>query len=517
MSNQPRTLNILIAALGGEGGGVLSDWLIATATLAGFPVQSTSIPGVAQRTGATTYYIEIFPHRAGAADRRPILALAPTPVDVDLLAASELIEAGRAMQNGFVTPERTTLVASTSRIYAIGERAAMADGRFDGERIVEAAEKLSRRAILFDMAATAEATGAPINAVLFGALIAAAVLPVSRTDAESAIRATGKSVDANLRGFAAGFEQAVAPSENVVPAASGTALPRDTDALFASAHALFPQPAHDVIELGLQRLIDYQGKAYAGLFLQRLAPIARLDQTGGAPDFVLTRETARFLALWMSYEDVIRVADLKTRADRLGRVRQDVRAGHSDVVRVVDFLKPGLDEFCSMLPPRLGKALLDAARKRGLEDRCNVGMHIHSSSVVGFLLLRLLAGLRWWRPHSWRYRVEQELIERWLRAIACTAARNAELALEIAECAQLVKGYGDTHKRGVRNFELIAQRYFDADGAASEVAAQVAGLRLARRAALADPEGSALQAEIERPFAARSATAPAREFATQRD
>jgi Pyruvate/2-oxoacid:ferredoxin oxidoreductase gamma subunit len=365
MSNQPRTLNILIAALGGEGGGVLSDWLIATATLAGFPVQSTSIPGVAQRTGATTYYIEIFPHRAGAADRRPILALAPTPVDVDLLAASELIEAGRAMQNGFVTPERTTLVASTSRIYAIGERAAMADGRFDGERIVEAAEKLSRRAILFDMAATAEATGAPINAVLFGALIAAAVLPVSRTDAESAIRATGKSVDANLRGFAAGFEQAVAPSENVVPAASGTALPRDTDALFASAHALFPQPAHDVIELGLQRLIDYQGKAYAGLFLQRLAPIARLDQTGGAPDFVLTRETARFLALWMSYEDVIRVADLKTRADRLGRVRQDVRAGHSDVVRVVDFLKPGLDEFCSMLPPRLGKALLDAARKRG--------------------------------------------------------------------------------------------------------------------------------------------------------
>jgi indolepyruvate ferredoxin oxidoreductase beta subunit len=61
MSAARRPITILIAALGGEGGGVLTNWIVAAATDLGFPVQSTSIPGVAQRTGATTYYIEILP------------------------------------------------------------------------------------------------------------------------------------------------------------------------------------------------------------------------------------------------------------------------------------------------------------------------------------------------------------------------------------------------------------------------------------------------------------------------
>ena len=63
-----RPLTILIAALGGEGGGVLAEWLVTVAAEAGYPAQSTSIPGVAQRTGATTYYVEVWPE--------PIAALA---------------------------------------------------------------------------------------------------------------------------------------------------------------------------------------------------------------------------------------------------------------------------------------------------------------------------------------------------------------------------------------------------------------------------------------------------------
>ena len=56
-----RPITVLIAALGGEGGGVLASWLNRSATAQGLFVQSTSIPGVAQRTGATTYYAEIVP------------------------------------------------------------------------------------------------------------------------------------------------------------------------------------------------------------------------------------------------------------------------------------------------------------------------------------------------------------------------------------------------------------------------------------------------------------------------
>jgi NAD-dependent dihydropyrimidine dehydrogenase PreA subunit len=108
-------------------------------------------PGVAQRTGATTYYLEIFPARKtelGAGN--PCFADAE-PGNVDIMVASELVEAGRAMANGYVSPERTTLIASTHRIYATVEKMQMADGRYDGERVVEAARQLAQRSLLFDM------------------------------------------------------------------------------------------------------------------------------------------------------------------------------------------------------------------------------------------------------------------------------------------------------------------------------------------------------------------------------
>ena len=127
-----RPLTLLISAIGGEGGGVLAGWIVEAARRHGLAVQSTSIPGVAQRTGATTYYIEIFPTPVAELDgRRPVFALYPGPGDVDVMVASEFAEAGRAIMNGFVTPDRTVLIASTHRVYAIGERGHMGDGRFD--------------------------------------------------------------------------------------------------------------------------------------------------------------------------------------------------------------------------------------------------------------------------------------------------------------------------------------------------------------------------------------------------
>ena len=107
MTLPERPITVLIAALGGEGGGVLADWIIAAATARDYPVQSTSIPGVAQRTGATTYYVEIYPAKISELGaKRPVMTLTPAPSYVDVMVASELLEAGRAMQNGFVTRDR---------------------------------------------------------------------------------------------------------------------------------------------------------------------------------------------------------------------------------------------------------------------------------------------------------------------------------------------------------------------------------------------------------------------------
>ena len=88
--NTDRPITLLVCALGGEGGGVLAEWLVDTAIAAGHSVQSTSIPGVAQRTGATTYYIEVFPRPdAELGGRKPVFSLSPVPGALDLLISSE--------------------------------------------------------------------------------------------------------------------------------------------------------------------------------------------------------------------------------------------------------------------------------------------------------------------------------------------------------------------------------------------------------------------------------------------
>src|SRR5262245_40649376 len=135
---QVRSIKIAILAMGGEGGGVLADWIVDLAEHGDHLVQATSVPGVAQRTGATIYYLELFPRSAArAAGKDPVLALMPVTGDVDIVIASELMEAGRAVQRGFVTPDNTTLIASTHRVYAMTEKIALGDGRIDPAPLLE--------------------------------------------------------------------------------------------------------------------------------------------------------------------------------------------------------------------------------------------------------------------------------------------------------------------------------------------------------------------------------------------
>src|SRR6185437_6128604 len=125
-------------AMGGEGGGVLAEWIVDLAEHGGYIAQMTSVPGVAQRTGATNYYVELFPKNAAqAAGRLPVMALTPVPGDVDIVIASELMEAGRAVQRGIVTPDRTTFLVSTNRVYSMTEKIALADGRVDSATLLE--------------------------------------------------------------------------------------------------------------------------------------------------------------------------------------------------------------------------------------------------------------------------------------------------------------------------------------------------------------------------------------------
>ena len=493
----PRPLTLMIAALGGEGGGVLTDWIVAAAASQGFPVQSTSIPGVAQRTGATTYHVEMVPaHAPGGAAlarRRPILALAPGVGDVDLVVASELMEAGRAIMGGYVTPDRTTTIASTSRSYLVTEKIAMGDGRYDPQRLETAVEKNSKTTLLLDLEAIARNSGAMINAVMLGAIAATGALPIPVEAFETAIRGDGKAVQANLRGFRAGLEAARAGSQHRADPGKRHQAPSATLAGLESEIAgMLPEAAQAFATEGVRRLAAYQDLAYARLYLDRLKPIGDADAKAAAGGKLLA-ETARHLAVRMSYEDVIRVAQVKIDPSRLARITSEMGLRPEQAFTVTEFLKPGIEEFCSVLPPWLARRILGLAERYPAVGRAHWAMAVNTRSIFGYFRFYLLAKLRGSRPKTFRYQQEQRAIEAWLRLIAQAATLSGELALEIAECARLIKGYGDTHARGTGNYRLIASRVIAPALAGQMPARQAAdAIASARTAALLDPEGEAL-------------------------
>ncbi len=503
-------IKLLIAALGGEGGGVLTDWIVTAAEKRGFPVQSTSIPGVAQRTGATTYYIEIVPvptHELGG--KRPVLALTPGIADIDVALASELMEAGRLIANGFVTPDRTAMIASTSRFYAMDEKIAMADGRYDQEQLAKAIRDHAKSTLLFDMAEAAKRSGAIVNAVMLGALAKSNLLPISVEEFEAAIKDDAKGVDSNLKGFRAGLEAAQAREAAVAPKSDQRASREQAGlhSLEREISATVPEAARAIMIEGVRRLVTYQDLSYARRYLDRLQRIRDADKRASAGGKLLA-ETARHLALRMSYEDVIRVAQAKIDPIRLRRIAEEMKIS-GDPYAVYEFLKPGIDEFCQILPPLLARPILRVSKRRGWLDRFHWGMEINTASISGYLRFWLLAKLRRFRPRTHRFVEEQATIDAWLNLVVAAAKISSPLALEIAECARLIKGYGDTLKRGAANYRAIETRVIRPALAGEIPIARAAdAVASARTAALVDPEGESLArclAEIEGQPAFRTA------------
>jgi indolepyruvate ferredoxin oxidoreductase, beta subunit len=454
MSAARRPVSILIAALGGQGGGVLSEWIVAAATHAGLPAQATSIPGVAQRTGATTYYLEIYPEALPAGSPDPVFSLYPMPGDVDVIMASELLEAGRAIEMDYASPQRTTLIASTHRLFAIAEKTALGNGIFPRERVEEAARALSRRLIACDALAVARAAGSEVNAVLMGALAASGALPLFAADFEAAIRDGGVAVERNLAGFKAGMEIAAGfPTAEVARTRSWAetkveraqalgARSADFLAVMARIESEFPAALHATLGEAAARLIDYQDAGYAARFLGSVRLVRARDA-----ETRLTERFARRLAVWMSYEDAIRVADLKTRRSRFERIRRDHGAANGQVLSVTDYLKPDLDEIYGILPASIGGPIARWAERRWPDGRPTITQHVKTTAVLGYARVWALGRLRWLRPSSLRAQREFALIDRWQQAVIDAAALDYDLACEVADTATVVRGYGEVRRR----------------------------------------------------------------------
>jgi len=531
MKNTPQPITLLLCALGGEGGGVLAEWLADTARRAGYPAQATSIPGVAQRTGATTYYLEFFPvPTAELGHRRPVFGLNPLPGRLDLLVSSELLETVRQIGNGLAAATHTRVITSSSRTLTTAEKMPLGDGRQDDAALLSLVRQHSQQHHVLDMAQLTREAGTVVSAVMLGCVAASGVLPFGRDVYEDVVRGEpaatpGKAALASQRGFALGFEAVMRQREQTRLVAEllsndehTMTLPRWDGAEKASkmlekALATFPAPLRERIALGLARTTEYQDTAYGQLYLQRLQAVPASGQQAdpaGAGGYATTHEVARWLALWMAFDDIVRVADLKSRASRWARVQGEVKAAEGDLLKLYDHFKPGVPEFAALLPQRWAVRLQrwDRARvARGLLPWA-MPLKIGTHSVVGMVGLRLLAACRRLRPMGNRYATEQALISQWLDAVAMGLRTHAALGHEIALCGRLIKGYGSTNERGKDNLLHVLQ-HLATSPTLPDPAERARAIADARTAALQDEAGTQFDASL------RAHGAPARALREQ--
>ena len=496
-----RPIKIAIIAMGGQGGGVLSKWIIDLAEQHGFVAQYTSVPGVAQRTGTTVYYVELFPEALiEQAGKQPVMNLTPVEGDVDIVIASEMMEVGRALMRGFATG-KTTLIGSSHREYAIIEKQEPGDGRRPTAEIDRIARETAGRYICYDMDSVARENGAVISSVLFCALCASAALPFSREQFEETIRKSGKAVALNLAGLDAGIAAAGGMAEPLptVASTSALALPDHIDpelaALANDLRAIMPDSAIDLAMAGLGKVVDFQDIAYGREYVERLRQVREADRAAGGQEkgWALTAAMARYLALAMAYEDVLRVADIKTRSGRFETFRADVKADEGQIVHIREFMHPRWQEICEILPAGIGRSMLESRGwNRLTAPLFNKGRRIPTTSLWGFSLLFLLGRMRWMRRGSLRFATEQARIGQWFDMVLALAGDDYSLAIEVAGLQRLIKGYGDTHARSLASFERISRAVPMVAG--TENAAAL--IRKLKSAALTDDEGVSLNEQI---------------------
>ena len=452
---------IAVMAVGGQGGGVLTKWIADLATRAGYAVQMTSVAGVAQRTGATIYYVEMAP----ASDRPPVFALSPSPGDVDIVLAAELMEAGRAIMRGFVTEDRTTLITSSHRVLAVSEKQVPGDGRAQAAVVTDRFATSALKSICFDMQAIADKAGTMISASLFGALAKSDALPFAHALFEEVIIASGGGSDQSLAAFHAALHYEVPQAAHEHRDATSihpSELPTGPDGLVKRWQLLrdriadFPEAAQPMLQAGLTKAVDFQDLDYGTEYLNHVHGFYTTDSADN--HYELTIAAAKYIANAMCYDDMLRVADLKTRASREVRLRAEQQLDNEQIVHVTEYFHPRAEEFCATLPAGIGAWIENHPALFSLTQKLlNKGRRIRTDGMVGFGLLWLVAGARRYRRKLLRHRYESTHLDQLIAASHKALPQNYALAVEILNCQRLIKGYADTHNRGMSKFQRIIE------------------------------------------------------------
>ncbi len=477
MDKKSDLIKILIPAVGGQGGGVLTEWLVQAFFLEDFDAQGISLPGLSQRGGSTVYYLEAHP-KPKSEGKPLIFAQFPVPGEVDIILAQEFLELGRALELGYGS-DKTTIVTSTHRVYSTLEKMPIGSGIYSDENLRKLASAFSSEMIELNALELSKANGMDelaVNGILLGALCESGALPIDKKSFITSIEMVGVAVNASLKAFEVGWNYAHSNSDTSLSDSvkwdsfkaerSDKLEGKDKEEYLARIKSIesdYPSNLKEILAESVYRLIDYQDIDYADKYLNEVRNIYVIDDDTKGSNYKLTESYAKNLALLMSYEDGVRVAELKIKSDRFKRIREEMRIKDDQVFHVVDYLKPDAEEIYGLLPNVLVAPVLSFTQTRLFKKiwrrkkPLTMGQTPVTNSFSGYLRMWMLTKIKFMRPQSHRYKKEHKLIKRYTETLNKYSTYDYKLTCLIAQSAQMVKGYGKVRRRTMDAF----YRYID--------------------------------------------------------
>jgi indolepyruvate ferredoxin oxidoreductase beta subunit len=474
MAKAKAPITVLIAAVGGQGGQLFAQWFFDAARIAGFAPVGVGLPGLSQREGATTYYLEFFTNPEDTSLFSPF----PEKGQVQILIGLELLELLRAIQSGYFSADGV-IVGSTHRILTAEEKLPIKGGFITEQQALPILHRAARQCIVFDAVKATSLAGLSeraANAILLGALAASEVLPFPTYAFRKAIEHYGVAVNLNLRAFEFGLKyrewsdklnqlesEWMTEWEQIPEPNLPESVRRKMEAL-----SLDNEMA-STLKQAARWLCHYQDAQYFARYLDCLQAIFEHDRESGS-SLLVTKEVARVLALRMAYEDAIRVAQLKTQRQRFARLRREHHIADDVVYSVVDFFSPDWNELTGLLPVKVTgdeghgttkfqSPIPDPQSLSEVEDlptlpsqveelkRPAVQLKLETTSLLGFLMLKALLLLKPLRPYSQRFRNEWEAIMEWLSAVDWALSDDYDFAFLVARSGEMVRGYGRTRRK----------------------------------------------------------------------
>ena len=494
-------IKIALLAVGGDGGSVFSNWCVNLAQNCGYFATSTSIAGVAQRTGSTIFYLELLPQiEIKKRGKAPVLSQMPVPGDVDIVIATEIVEIGRALNRGLIS-KNTTVIFSSHRNLSISEKSSSADGIIDSKKIIEEVEKYTKNKVVYaNFKKIAKKNGSVISSSLLGALFASDALPFSKENFEKVIVAGKIGVESSLNSFREASDEVKNEKTNeeidtgldkakLSPIAHSSSNKEVQK--FINRIKSYDTSLHDITYLGVMNTANWHDHKWGNYYLDELEKIIKIDTK--EKNFALSYNYAKYLSSALTYDDLIFVSSIKTSKKRLKEVRTEVNAKEHELVEVLDFLHPGLEEFCGFMPKGLGSRLSKSKKfKNFFTKYLDRDRRMKSTNLFNFLILYFVGTLKSWRFKSFRHFEEMENVNFWNIKIENILAVNYELAVLVVQSYRVKKGYGDTFHRSQSKFKILLDL---ADEIKHDLSA-VSIFEEAYEIALKNPEVSALKREI---------------------